>query len=121
MSNILLDTSEKLVSLGTEYSNISFANDFFRLFSIILTGVFAGYTLQPVPKWLHDLFDNSVLFKFLILLIIGLTGSYPIDSTTKFTNVLFAVILVLAIFEGFRYYQARLDKKITFAPSTKLA
>ncbi len=111
MSNILLDTSEKIIDLGAEYSNASFANDFFRLFSIILTGVFAGYTLQPVPKWLHDLFDKSLLFKFLVLLIIGLTGSYPIDSTTKFTNVLFAVILILAIFEAFRYYQAKLDLK----------
>jgi hypothetical protein len=30
--------------------NKIFKNDFIRLFLLVLTGIYAGYTLQPVPS-----------------------------------------------------------------------
>jgi hypothetical protein len=86
-------------------SNINnmFNNDFVRLFSLILAGIYAGYTLQPVPKWLNMLFDKSQLFKFIIIMIIGITAVYPIDNN-KLINITLSATIVLMLFEFFRKY-----------------
>lgn len=76
-------------------------NIYLKTFLIILTGIYAGYTLQPVPKWLNNLFDTNIIFKFLIILIIGITMLHPLDST-KMTVVIVCAVLILGLFEGFR-------------------
>ncbi len=81
--------------------NIFFNNDLFRMFMLILVGIFAGYTLQPVPKWLNSLFDKSNLFKFIIIMIIGITAVYPIDKN-KLINIILSSTLILLLFNFFR-------------------
>jgi hypothetical protein len=83
--------------------NKIFKNDFIRLFLLVLTGIYAGYTLQPVPKWLNNLFDTSQLFKFIIIMIIGITALYPIDKDKLF-NITLMSIIILILFELFRKY-----------------
>lgn len=76
-------------------------NTLIKTFLIILTGIYAGYTLQPVPKWLNNLFDNNLIFKFIIILIIGLTILHPIDMN-KLIIIIICTILILGLFEYFR-------------------
>jgi hypothetical protein len=91
--------------------NNTFSNDFFKLFSLLLTGIFAGYTLQPVPTWLNNLFINSNIFKFIIIFIIGITAVYPINKD-KISNVFISSIIILVIFSLFRYIDMIYHKKI---------
>ena len=84
-------------------------NDFFRLLSTLLTGILLGYTLQPVPKWLNNLFDNSNIFKFIIIFITGIISTYPID-TSKIINSFISSVIILVIFFVFRYIE-EIDKK----------
>jgi hypothetical protein len=77
-------------------------NDFFKLLSTLLTGILLGYTLQPVPKWLNNLFDNSNIFKFIIIFITGIISTYPIDIS-KIINSFISSVIILVIFFVFRY------------------
>jgi uncharacterized membrane protein (UPF0136 family) len=97
--SVILEKSSKLVS-------DSFQSDFFRLISLLIAGVFAGYTLQPVPKWLNDQFDNNIILKFVVLVVIGITALYPIDNK-KFLYIILTSIITLALFEFLRKF----DKK----------
>lgn len=100
---------EKSINVTIETLNNTFSNDFFKLASLLITGIFAGYTLQPVPKWLNKLFDNSNIFKFLIIFIIGITATYPIDQN-KISNIFISSIIILIIFEGLRYIDIIYEK-----------
>jgi len=82
--------------------NDTFSNEFFKLISLLLTGILAGYTLQPVPKWLNKLFDNSNIFKFIIIFTIGITSTYPINKD-KISNIFISSVIILVIFSVFRY------------------
>lgn len=95
--SVLIEKSSKIVSQ-------SFKNDFFRLISLLIAGVFAGYTLQPVPKWLNEQFDNNVIFKFAILVVIGITALYPIDEK-KFVYIVLTSVITLALFEILRKFE----------------
>jgi hypothetical protein len=75
--------------------------DIIRYFLVVLTSVMAGYTLQPVPSVLNNLFDNSQLFKFLILFLVGCAAFYPLDDK-KLTKLIIAVFIVLLLFEVIR-------------------
>lgn len=81
--------------------NSVFSNDLIRYGTIVLTGVYAGYTLQPVPRFLNDLFDNSTLFKLLILLFIGFSNFYPLDAT-KVQYIVIISIAILLLFNHMR-------------------
>jgi hypothetical protein len=109
--NVITDSLDYVVDKTSTVSNTLFANDFFRLASLILAGVFAGYTLQPVPRWLNRLFDTSVVFKFFVITVIGITAVYPLNKS-KFVNVVISAALLLAIFEVMRGY----DKPVVEAP-----
>ncbi len=109
--NVITDSLDYVVDQTSTVSNTLFANDFFRLASLITAGVFAGYTLQPVPRWLNRLFDTSVAFKFLVIVVIGITAVYPVNRT-KFIHVVISAALILAIFEVMRGY----DKPVVEAP-----
>ena len=76
-------------------------NDYIRVFIMIITGVFAGYTLQPVPTWLNKLFDTSNILKFLVLFLGGCVASYPLTNQ-NIIMVAICSLVILAIFHGFR-------------------
>lgn len=109
--NVITDSLDYVVDQTSTVSNALFANDFFRLASLIIAGVFAGYTLQPVPRWLNKLFDTSVAFKFFVMVVIGITAVYPVNKT-KFIHILISSAIILAIFEVMRGY----DKPLVQAP-----
>jgi hypothetical protein len=81
--------------------NNTFSNDLFRLLLIILTGIFASYTLRPIPKWLDNLFNTSYILKFIIIIIIGILVVYPINKS-KLINVILVSLIILILFEIFR-------------------
>lgn len=83
--------------------NILLKNDNLRISLLIITGIFAGYTLNPVPKLLNNLFHNSHLFKFIILLILGILAVHPIDKNELF-YIIITSIIILIIFEITRLY-----------------
>ena len=86
-----------------DYINQVFKNDNIRMFTIMITGVFAGYTLEYVPIRLNDLFQKSNLFKFLILLLIGVSNFYPVTKD-KLLKIVVISILILFIFALIRRY-----------------
>ena len=83
--------------------NNVFDNENIRMFTIMITGVFAGYTLHIAPTQLSALFDNSVLFKFIILMLIGFSNFHPMTNQ-KIVSLMFISALILVVFEGFRRY-----------------
>lgn len=113
MANLLTSSVDSLLETGSNLSNKTISNDFVRVSFLMLAGVLAGYTLQPVPKWINYYFDNSPIFKYFIILFIGLTAVYPLDKT-KFTNVAIGSLLVLILFAVLRkvddYYKPHENK-----------
>lgn len=97
-----MDVVNNVADITIKTVNDTFSNDFFKLVSLLLTGIFAGYTLQPVPKWLNKLFDNSNIFKFIIIFTIGITSAYPINKD-KISNIFISSVVILVIFSVFRY------------------
>jgi len=81
-----------------------------RIFLLLITSVYIGYTLQPVPKVLNNLFDNSNLFKFLILFICGSTSLYPLDNN-KLLYILISSILILILFNYLRSKDIKIIEK----------
>ena len=90
--------------------NVLLTNNYLRILIMIVTGVFMGYTLQPVPKWLNNLFDTSHVFKFLIIFFAGLVAVYPINKQNIMWVSLCSVATLL-LFHLFRKYQERLEKE----------
>jgi hypothetical protein len=88
------------------FLNETLANNFVRMFIMLLCGVFIGYTLQPVPHWLSNLFDTSNLLKFSVLLFAGITAVYPLDGDEIY-YIVFGSLFILILFNIFRNY----DKK----------
>jgi len=86
-----------------EKINFMFSNDFYRLYLLILCSIYAGYTLQPVPKWLNNMFNTSNIFKFFILICIGITAVYPIDKN-KLINISLSSFIILVLFDIFRTF-----------------
>lgn len=76
-------------------------NEYIKIFIIIITSIFIGYTLQPVPSWLDNLFTKSNLFKFIIIFYGGLVTLNTVSSHQII--ILFIVsIVILYLFEEFR-------------------
>lgn len=101
---------DNLIEAPTQIVNTSFSHDFFRLFSLVVAGVFAGYTLQPVPKWLNNLFDTSNVFKYLTLVVIGITALYPVNKK-KMLDILISSGIILLLFAGLRYIDKVIENK----------
>ena len=91
--------------ITNKYNNI-LSIDFIRILLLLLTSVYIGYTLQPVPETLNNLFNNSNLFKFLILFICGSTSLYPLDDQ-KIMYIFISSIIILLLFN----YLRNLDDK----------
>lgn len=83
--------------------NHIFANNFFRFLALLFASVFAGYALQPVPQWLNDLFNVSNLFKYFILVIIGITTVYPLDEA-EVVYIFIGSAVILILFEFMRKF-----------------
>ena len=91
---------EKIVQVN----NNILVNDYIRTFIIIISGVFIGYTIQPIPKWLHNIFDTSNIFKFLVLFYTGVIALYPLTKE-KVQWIIIGVIISMYLFEVFRKYE----------------
>lgn len=90
-------------------NNKIFKNNYLRMILLLISSVFMGYTLQPVPKWLNNLFDTSNILKFFILFISGTLAVYPLNNE----NIIYVTvcsILVLVIFNVSRKYEKKLEE-----------
>jgi hypothetical protein len=71
--------------------------------------MFERYILQPVPKWLNNLFDTSHILKFIILFIAGSIAVYPVNKD-KLLQVAIGSILTLVLFQSSRYIDTYLEQ-----------
>ena len=97
---------EKSVGLNNDFLR----NDYLRIALLLVTGVFMGYTLQPVPKWLNKLFDTSHTLKFFVLFIAGCIAVYPVNKS----NIIWVGLgsaLTLGLFHAARKYDKYLEEK----------
>ena len=69
-----------------------------RVFIILITSVWIGYTLQPVPSWASAVFDTSILFKLLVLIMSGWAALHPLEGYTVI-YIIGAAIVILGLFE----------------------
>jgi hypothetical protein len=91
---------EKIVTVN----NNIFSNDYIRTFVIIISGVFIGYTIQPIPKWLNNIFDTSHIFKFFVLFYTGAIALYPLTKD-KIKWITVSVLVIMYLFRVFRNYK----------------
>ncbi len=84
-----------------ERINYIFSNSLTRTCLLFLSGMFIGYVLQPVPKWLNNLFTTSQIFKFFVLVTVGIVASYPVNKL-ELTNIVLGSIIVLVILQVMR-------------------
>ena|SRR3989338_3276155 len=91
--------------------NMVLSNHFLKTFIVLITGVFAGYTLQPVPKWLNNLFDTSHLLKYAILTVIGLVTFHPLSQWTLIVSLVAPAALLL-LFSSFRILEEKIREEI---------
>ena len=70
-----------------DINNKIFKNNYLRMILLLISSVFMGYTLQPVPKWLNNLFDTSNILKFFILFISGSLVVYPLNEVLIILNI----------------------------------
>lgn len=88
-------------SLLSEFTESSLSN--LRLSILILTGVLGGYTLLPLPRWLQYQFENSNIFKFIILVVIGVTALWPINGQ-KLQHIVATAVIILLFFHLLRTF-----------------
>jgi len=85
----------------TDSINDTLSYDPIKMFLILLSGVYAGYTLQPVPEVLNTLFNESVWFKYAILFTISALTLHPLDDK-KLAISIVAPGLILYLFSVLR-------------------
>ena len=91
-------------------NNFIYQNNSIRMMLFIISGVFLGYTLEPVPKTLEKLFKTCIIFKFLILFITACIYVYPLNIE-HIINIVICCIIALVIFEGIRIYDKYIEKE----------
>lgn len=91
-------------------NNSILQNNHLRMILLLVSGVFMGYTLQPVPKWLNNLFDTSNILKFFVLFISGAIVVYPLTSE-KIMIVTLCSAIVLFFFQMARNHDKKLEDK----------
>jgi hypothetical protein len=90
-----------LINKLVNIHNILLKNNNIRYFILLTTGVFMGYTLQPVPDYLNNIFNNSNIFKFIILFYAGLVAVYPINYE-NIVQIFLISLLIIIIFSFLR-------------------
>lgn len=98
-----------MLSSIIDINNKIFKNNYLRMILLLISSVFMGYTLQPVPKWLNNLFDTSNILKFFVLFISGSLVVYPLNED-NIIYVTLCSILVLIIFNISRNYERKLEE-----------
>ncbi len=98
-----MDNSVSVIDTFVKINNDIFKNNYLRILLLLVTGVFMGYTLQPVPKWLNNLFDTSYILKFFVLFIAGCIALYPVNNDS-ITCVFLGSVVTLYLFNIFRSY-----------------
>ncbi len=109
MNSLLRQPIEPVATINT---NLNWAFSFtpVKVFTLLITSVYIGYTLQPVPSWLNEWFNISFLLKGTVLILAGWTSLYPLEGYTSI-YVIIAAIAILGLFEGFRYIDTDKKKK----------
>jgi hypothetical protein len=72
-----------------------------RYISVALGAVAIGYTLQPIPKVLDDLFKGSHIFKFIWMTIFILNVMGKLNLNTVLVAAVTSVV-VLSLFQYLR-------------------
>jgi hypothetical protein len=87
----------------TEGINYVTNTKYISLFIFMLSFVYAGYTLYPVPSKMNKMFNRSLLLKYVVLLVIAIYISQPLTSE-KLQICLIVSVLVLLLFEVLRNF-----------------
>ena len=100
----------------TNVINTALSNKHTYAFFTLFSGIFLGYTLQPVPNWLNDIFNTNQLFKYFVIVIVGLTVTYPVDKT-EFIAIIIIAAVILVLLELMRekiekYVDQTIDEKL---------
>ena len=109
--NYMEQISNDVIEKSVEINNKFLQNNYLRITLLLITGVFMGYTLQPVPKWLNKLFDTSQILKFFVLFIAGCIAVYPINKN----NIIWVGLssaLTLVLFQLAREYDKYLEENL---------
>jgi len=114
LNNISKSFSSNLSASSFGLLNNVLKNDWLRSFLLLIVSVYAGYTLQPVPSKLNNLFDTSTSFKYLILFVLMLTSLYPLDGNKVVLSIVVPIML-LVFFEFLRKGELNMGS----APSIK--
>jgi hypothetical protein len=99
-----------IIDKSVVYNNEFLSKDYLRIILLLVTGVFMGYTLQPVPKWLNKMFDTSHTLKFFVLFIAGCIAVYPVNKSTIIWIGLGSA-LTLGLFQAARKYDKYLEEE----------
>ncbi len=103
-----MDITDSLIEKSVSINNDFLQNNYLRISLLLITGVFMGYTLQPVPKWLNNMFDTSNTLKFSVLFIAGCIAVYPLNKS-NIIWVALGSIITLYVFHLFRVYDKKLE------------
>lgn len=95
-----------MLSSVVQFINTFLQNGTFRVFVLVVTSVFTGYTLYPVPKTLDNMFYVSHVFKYLILMLVLASSMHPLNESSLFLVVVVPV-LVLLMFRFLRKYEEK--------------
>jgi hypothetical protein len=85
--------------------NLFIDNKYSYIFTYIFVSIYIGYTLQPVPEWLNKLFNESNIFKFIVLLLfmsLSLHGKPNGITQEDLMIIIISSICILSLFEFFR-------------------
>lgn len=81
-----------------------------RYIILIVSSVFMGYTLQPVPEWLNNLFNTSYILKFSIMVAAAMVALYPLDDN-EVSYIFIGSFLSLLLFMIFRKVEAQYKRE----------
>ena len=98
MSNLLKNNIDPTAGLNTMLNSIFVSAPPLRIFILLISSVFIGYTLQPVPAWLSNMFDTSFIFKLLVLMFTGWASLSPLEGYASIYIMVFSFI-ILGMFE----------------------
>jgi hypothetical protein len=97
--------------LETVNSLLNYPNT--KVVLVLLFSIMAGYTLNPVPEMMKNLFHNSHLFKFFVLFMLALLTTNGQVTTHRMLLCGVSVIVVLLIFHLIRNYEVSLNVSST--------
>jgi len=81
--------------------NLILSNSWTRALLFVVSTVFIGYTLQPIPDSLNRLFNTSTLFKFGVIVVCLACTAWPM-SDNDILMILVISALTLYVFELMR-------------------